>query len=632
MIHFQNGGRLVESLSELPNFGPQKYIYADFETSSGDPKKTSLNPWKNCYFCGIAITTDDAEGAWYVPIGHEDTDWNLPAIPVLEWLQDVFDNSRYWVNHNVKYDAIVAHRSNIRIPEMICTLALAKIIDSDKIIRGGYKLSALSRDWLDEEIDGFESKLKGYLEKCKDYGRVPADIMGAYACQDAMTVRKLWKFEQAMLPPMCQGVWETEQKLTNVLFDMEIAGLHVNPEELQVEQFKLTTQLLAIEEKIHKASGQSMRPHVNDDCFDYLCNMHGLPVLGWTDEGNPSFDKHTLGAYLRHPFVVENELLTTVIGDMLSYRKKNTLLSLFVETFLDLHVDGVIHPSYNQSVRTARMSCKMPNAQQQTGESKELVHPAPGKSFLSADYSQVEFRLIVHYTKTLECIKAYAADPTTDFHQWVADMCGIPRSPAKNINFAIGYGAGKAKVLAMLSSNVELVGDLMAKAKAISPDNVTEAFERLALTRATEVFRKYHATLSGLKLTATRAANAIKNRGYIFNAYGRQRHLPAAIAYRAFNGLIQGTAADLMKERTVAASPRYNEQVRSWGVSQVANVHDELLFEGDPECWRDPAVTTATRQILESPSVSLRVPILVDMGVSDRNWKEASSGDIPVAR
>ena len=99
---------------------------------------------------------------------------------------------------------------------------------------------------------------------------------------------------------------------------------------------------------------------------------------------------------------------TALIKVMQYYRKRNTLLTFFVRPYQEHQVNGLMHPDYNQAVRSGRMSCKRPNAQQLNKEAKEFVLPGEGRAFLSCDYSQVEFRLIVHYTRTIDAINAYA--------------------------------------------------------------------------------------------------------------------------------------------------------------------------------------------------------------------------------
>ncbi len=632
MITFKNGGRLVQSVDELPHLEGAHYLYVDFETTSGSKKLKSLNPWHNCSIAGIAVTANEIGEAWYVPIGHNDEHWNLPKEPVLQWLRDMIKSADHWVNQNVKYDALVGAQVGVEFNSLICTMTLAKIIDSDKIMRGGYSLVALSRDWLGRDISHYEKRVKAFLLGCgksQDYGDVPADMLGEYACEDALTARRLFKYEDEKCPTECRGVWDTEIKLTPVLFDMEMEGLHIDSLECQKQKLVTMTKMLSIEESIDNFTGLAIRPHVNDDCYDLLCNKYGLPVLGWTDESNPSFDKDTLKSYKRHPRVLADENLLQVVDLMLEYRKMNTLLSLFINTFLRLHVDGVLHPTYNQAIRTGRMSCSMPNAQQQSKASKALIHPAPGCSFLSMDYSQIEFRIIVHYIQDAACIEAYRLNPDIDFHAWVAEMCSITRDPAKNVNFAMGFGGGKRRILSMLASNMELVGALMEQVKAETddPDMQETLFLALARRRAETVYNTYHNTLPGLKRTSYRASNRLKQRGHVRNAYGRYRHLPEEFAFRAFNSIVQSSAADVQKERTVATAPRYNSDVRALEITQVANVHDETLFHGPSESIEDPRTRALITTIMEDVAVDFRVPIRVAAGLSNTSWAIASGDD-----
>lgn len=606
MIPFANGGRLVEKSSELPHIISDK-LFLDFETTSGDPKLDSLNPWFHCGIAGTCVTYDDVKEAWYVP---------QQVDPENRWLSETLKRCNSWVNHNIKYDAHVAANAGVTFNcELIDTLTLSKIIDSDRMTSGGYGLTALSQDWLQHDVSPYERRIKAFLNKSKDYGAVPLDIMGEYGCQDVLTTRNLWKHINAKCPDQCRRVWDTEIQLTSVLFDMEQRGLHVDKQELQVKEFQAISKLLEIEERLHDLCQQPIRPHVNGDCFDVLCNQFGLPVLGWTEQKNPSFDKYALASYLRHP-QVEGKI-QTIIELMLKYRKLNTLNSLYIQVFQQFAVSGMIHSTYNQAVRTGRMSCRQPNGQNNSTASKALIHPAPGMTFLSADYSQVEFRLIAHFINNPDIIAAYVADPDTDFHTWVANMCGVPRKPAKNINFAIGYGGGKAMVLSMLASNMDLVGTLME----VAGGNLG-TFQELCERRALNVYNEYHRTLPELRKTTWRAARNLQNRGYVYNAYGRHRHLPQRASFRAFNSVVQSSAADLMKERTVATSPRFNPRIKEAGIHQVASVHDETLFELPED--HDPEIVEYIKATMESPTVEFRVPIRVSVGESPVSWAQTT--------
>jgi hypothetical protein len=155
MIGFaRNNGNMIETGAEFPTL-PNNIdkLYLDFETTSGDSKLDSLNPWHNCKPAGYAFTYDKIPAAWYVP-------WNVPRAS--EYLRMIIARSKEWINHNVKYDAHVFTNNTYvgitDLPILSDTIVGAKLIDSDRGFgRGGYGLDALARDWLKEDISGYES-------------------------------------------------------------------------------------------------------------------------------------------------------------------------------------------------------------------------------------------------------------------------------------------------------------------------------------------------------------------------------------------------------------------------------------------------------------------------------------------
>lgn len=623
------GATLCQDVSELPRLGPTKRLYLDFETSSGSPKLKSTNPWWNCEPCGYAFTADDLPGAWYVP-------WALPG--AREYCADAVTGTAEWCNQNVKYDVQVLLNQGLELPGSValwCTLTQAKIIDSDRGFgRGTYELDSLALDWLKRDMGPAAHQMLSWLSAAntRDYGEVPLDYIAPYGCEDVLATRELRAYIAQRMPAECAGVSATESLLTRVLVDVERRGLRVDKTELKKTELVLMHRMLKAEEEVAAACGFPVRPHVNGDCYELLCSHWGLPVLGVTNKGEPSFDHDALVAYLASPAVVIDPEKKRIIELLLKYRELHTLNSLFVTAWQDLAVEDALghwylHPTFNQAVRTGRMSAKQPNAQQLSEAAKKLVYPRPGYVFVSVDFSQVEFRLIVHVIGNDGCITAYRLDPRTDFHQWVATMCGIPRKPAKNVNFAIGYGAGKRKILGMLAGEESLVRDLMADAGGNA-----ELFRQLAHARALAVYEGYHAKLPELRATAIAAERVARDRGYVKNLYGRRRHLGPKVAHRAFNSWTQSSAADMMKERMVATSHRHWEWARANDVHQVVSVHDEFVFEVPEELAVQPGTVTRIAAEVEAvrPPVPLRVPIKVDAGVSKRSWAEAGSKEARV--
>jgi DNA polymerase-1 len=639
MIEFPGGGCLVETVDELPDLDCVADLYADFETTSFDDRLDALDPWHNCWAAGVAVTADDAPGAWYVPVRHRGGP-NLPVDAVRAWWADVCGGASRWTNHNVKYDAHVSACDMGWLPDwpcgttLRCTLTAAKVLDSDRGFgRGGYDLGALSRDWLGEDISHHEAELRRWLGESKDYGSVPPSVMAPYACQDVMTVRRLAGYLDARTPEECRRVAAMEVDLTSVLLRMERSGMSVDPVELMVAEVQHSQRLLDIDAELHRLTGRSVNPSSPDQLFDLLINQYGLPVLGWTEEdddgnpaGNPSFDKHALALYALHPDAPRD-----VVALVREARKLTQLLGLFVRPYQELALltggSYLLHPSFNQMVRTGRMSCRAPNMQQLSKLAKRLIHPRRGNAFLSLDQSQIEFRVIVHYIQNQRCIDAYRADPDTDFHDLMARTAGIGRDPAKTLNFMMGYGGGKKKAVKAMSVNTDVVGDVAravdeaVAAGRLDPSQRASALERLGRERGEAVYDGYHAALPELKPTSRRAAAVCADRGYVRNVHGRYRRLPADKAHHAFNTLCQGEAADIQKERTVAAA----RACLGTPVEVVGNVHDEVVFEGPAECMRDPRTKAALCWLLETVDTPLRVPLRCAVGYSEQHWAEAST-------
>lgn len=634
MIELDNGGRIVESQSELPRLESVDLLFADFETTSGDDKLSSVNPWHSCEALGLALTIDTVPGAWYVPLRHR-YDWpNVSLDAFAAWWRDLLGKSRRWINHNVKYDAHVSANSlGVVVPEtceLFDTVTHAKIIDSDRGFKGGYGLDALSLAWLGMDISAYEEEIKRWLapSKSSDYGRAACRPMARYSCQDVLTNRPLYKFIEQRRPPECDQVAAMETELTSVLFHLERNGMCVDRDELMLRELEVSSTMLSHDVELCELIGRTINPCSPDDVYDVLCNQYGLPVLGWTEEdedgqpaGNPSFNKHAMKKYLTHPYAPHR-----VVELIAEYRQLSTHRSLFLQKYQELMgPDSRLHSSYNQCVRSGRMSCKDPNSQQLDEKTKELIHPPEGWAFMSADQSQIEFRTIVSYINDVDCIRAYNENPDTDFHEWVAEMCGMKRRPAKTMNFMMAFGGGKKKTVRTMSVDLDVVGGIVGRVDQLVAEGVVaesqrqSAFDRLAVERGEAVYNAYHQALPTLKPTARRASAVCHERGYVFNIYGRRRHLPQEHSHNAFNSLCQSTAADIQKERTVAL----HRALRGTGIEMVANVHDETLLQGPIDVVEDRRMRTCVAWILEHPVKQLRVPLRVSLGTSRLHWREA---------
>jgi len=632
---------LVEHHSELPDLFDVEELFLDVETKREFEHKEygGLYPWAGDTIAGLAITANDLNTVWYVPVRHT-VGVNVDEEEFLGWLRRVIGTAKRWINHNILIDSVFCYfEGAIFYGELVDTLTLSKVHDSDRM---GHSLKPLMRDWLDLATDE-QDRVKAYLDgaKSKSYADVPTDIMGEYSCKDVVGNRLLYRYLQLHLPERVKPIWATEIALTSVLFDMEIEGIRIDPQELLKEKLACLKIMIETAGRLAELTGREFT-NSHPCIYDILINQLGYPILAYKEEkgkptGSPTFDADALELYAIHPLSLADPANKEIIDLILKYRTEAQYKSLYLDSFL-LFRDAVdhIHPTYNQVVRTGRMSCKRPNIQQQNKRSKRLLKPRDGYGFISCDYSQIEFRLIVHFIEDQDAIAAYNSDPNTDFHQWVADMIRIKRTPAKKVNFGMGYGAGKRRVCRELEGNKDIIEEIsykvneMVEAGEITPEQRHETFHTMCQERASEIYEQYHETLPGLKTTAKDCERVCRRRGYVFNPYGRRRHLPSKVAHKAFNTLVQGCAMDIIKERMVALSPRNNAKIREWGIRIVANVHDEVLFEVPLELLHNEEVHQYLVTTLSSPQVNFSVPITTGLGISALNWAEAAGDDSTV--
>jgi DNA polymerase-1 len=631
--------KMITSVGELPAITP-KDLFLDVETTSADPKEFGTYPWRGDRMCGFSFTWDDHPVVYYIPLRHQHSNVDLEG--VIRWLDDILSKTGDWVNHNIKFDAIFLAADGIDVVDksvrLVDTLTMAKTYDTD---RTNFGLKNLCRDWLNLPMDE-ELEIKAYLKeiKSKSYGELPPDMCGRYACMDVIGNRKLYRRLQAEQPAEYVKFWETEIRLTKTLLWTELKGFQMDLLGIKKEAYHTLKKTIDLSSKLSDISGREFS-NSSAWVYDVLINQLGLPVLARNEKtGNPTFNKKALKTYLGFPQVAVSQSTTELIKTLETYRKESQYKSLFLDPFQELgQYDNRIHPVYNQLLRTSRMSCRGPNIQQQNSRSKLLFRPEPGRCFISCDYSQIEFRIIAHYSQDADVIRAYNEDPDTDFHTLTATFIYSitldqvkkkHRSPAKTMNFGMGFGMGRAKAVRNVATDsmiIDEINDILDDNNVRDPKERAKLFEVMSSERANMVFNTYHERMPGIRRTSSSAAETARARGYVFNAYGRRRHLPVKACFKAFNSVVQGTAMDIIKERMVATSHVYDPWFRGNDIRIVANVHDEILYDAPVELMLDTAVHTEICNRLESPSVTFRVPIRVGLGVSKNSWAEAAGED-----
>lgn len=595
---------LIQDVTELPDWRNTQRLFFDVETTSREDKIASVNPWHNCALLGLAVLRDDDPKPLYIPLRHRGPNslGNVPINAALAWLQRTLDGTENWINHNINYDRHVCANEGVHFNgTCVDTLTLCKLSPNEE--RFAYDLDKIMQDWFYHDISTYEEDMKLHLGKgIKDYGLIPIDKMTQYAAVDVLSVRKIYNGITKTMPAECARVVSLEQEVTPILFDIEREGMTLDSSLLDKHYRAYPVYLAAIQRECEKLTGfVDFRPHTNADCKSLLCEEWGLPVLEFTDKGRPSFGSDTILAYK-----AMDPGRTDVYDWIIKYKELHKLYTSFTVSYQEKKVGNRIHCSYNQAVRTGRLSCRQPNMQQLSPAAKAYIVPSSSdRCIVDIDFSQIEFRLIAHYIKASKIIEEYNKNTDADYHDIVAEMCSIERYPAKRINFMLGYGGGRGKCIEILASIPSIIGELKNK----------EAIE----ARANDVYKRYHKMVPTLKPTTYNASAVMRQRGYVRTLLGRRRYLPKRAHFKAFNTIIQGSAADLFKAALVRVAQYCSVRTE---VKLIGCVHDSFVFDM-PKDSAQEHTHQLINLIAELPKdVTLRVPLRADAKASDKNWKE----------
>ncbi len=623
--------KIVQSLSDLPNIAGARRVFCDVETTSGRGSDVGSSAYRGHKIAGTAFTFDDCPTAFYLPVRHNPTSelfavnyHNIDADIVSRFLSDLLCKGREWVNHGIKFDYHFLKNDgvDIKVDSLVCSLTMAKLVDMQKK-QDGYDLKNLGLEWCGIKPESRdEVKLELKRRDTGNYADIDIEILGEYAGCDVLTNRTLFNEIIRRKYEGIDRVWDLEIATTRMLVNVERRGVLLDMDGISKARETTEVKIAQYQNELRRLGFGGFNPSSSDSIQDYVIDVLKLPIMGYTDRGQPSMNYDALMRYKELPVVRDSERLTKFFEIMVDYRDRSQFLSLYMNGWME-HVgkDNRIHPFYNQIVRTGRMSCSDPNIQQLAGEAKNYVIPGEGCGFNRRDYSQIEYRVIAELTGDQRIIQAYQQNPKQDFHQFVADLCGIERSPAKNVNFGISFGMGEKGLLVQLA---RLLGSAEAGANA----------ER--------ILRTYHETFPRIKERSQWAKNLARKRanwqageyGYIQTLYGRRRglqfwpygtdrHIGEDETRKAFNTAVQGTAADMMKEAAVKLDN--DPLLQSAGVELIAIVHDEPLMIQPEETLGDPEINQRIDDCMTKPSIKLSVPIMVGGGRSVKSWKAAAA-------
>lgn len=615
---------ILDDPSKFPNLPPDVPLIVDVETTSFDDNQAALRPFNGHRVAGYAFCTLDGKDAWYLPIRHRnDPTENCDFCKAQQFIASLLGSGRNIVNHNIKFDMRFWHQDGLSVKGNVSdTMALARLCDNDLF---SYSLASLSGG---KKLDLPHSYCK---EKgTKDYGRVPVAIMARYAAtdenSDVRLTAKLYSQLLQKLPDSSKGVWDIEVRLTKQLARSEISGIPVDQAALKEEYIRSLRRMVEIQGTISVQVGRQVDLNRQADLNWLLMEKLGIKAKSFTKTGRPQWNATTLKA--------TNDPTCSMVAE---YSHLVHFSGTYCQGWLErLGDDGLLHPNFRQAgTRTGRMSCGDPNFQNVPAEAEIFVTPFPGDVILGWDFSQIEYRVFAHYANDQRIIDMYSKDRTTDFHQGLANLLGVDRQFAKSLNFAFLYGMGKQKLLRLIAGICALKAeDLNMKEKLrsfLSGGGGASADKAAALNIdeftdiATNIYDQYHRQVPTIRQLQRRVADAIVGRGWLRNFMGRVYRIDQKGIHRGVNYLIQGSCADIFKERLATVMEKFPD------LKLLTNVHDACYFsvkrEIAEELFRqvDPVLTDVS---------GLRVPLMVEGKASSKNWGtvvKVKDGDVSSA-
>lgn len=588
--------RLVTRLESSPA------LTLDTETTHTDPRRAEL--------VGIALT-DAPERGYYIPIAAPPGDPQLPLETVLDALVPLLDDAgRPKYGHNLKYDLTVLQRAGARLKGLAFDTMVAEWLINPASKNLGLKNLAWAR--LKQQMTPI-TDLIGKGKEQITMRQVPVAQVAPYACADVDITHRLVTLLEAELKE--KHLWplftQVEMPLMPVLAAMEMAGVRLDVALLKRMSDELAGRLSELEARIQEMVGYSFNVNSTQQLSDALFKTLGLPTQGLrrTQSGHFSTAAGVLERLRgKHP----------VIDLILEQRELAKLKSTYVDALPALvnPRTGRLHTSYNQTgTVTGRLSSSAPNLQNipirtVLGRQVRRAFIAdPGWKLVSADYSQVELRVMAHVSGDEGLLGAFARGE--DIHaSTAAAILGVSleevtpemRRLAKTVNFGLSYGQtayGLAQATGLTQAEAE--------------DFIKTYFER---------FPKVREYIDRTKALATR-------QGYVETLLGRRRYFPElqpgsraphsvrqAAERMAINAPIQGTAADIIKIAMIRLHRALQE--RGLRARMILQVHDELVVEApDGEV---PTVAPLMRKIMEN-AFKLKAPLRADLKVG-QNWEE----------
>ena len=596
-----------------------KEIAIDLETRDEGINSGRGAGWatKKGEIIGFAVATEGWEG--YYPFGHFGGG-NLIKEQVLNYMHDVCKLPCTKIFHNAQYDVgwLQAYGIDVKGP-IVDTMIAGALIDENRYT---YKLNALAKDYLGElkaETDLREAAKAHGVDPKGEMWMLPAEHVGYYAEQDARLTYLLWqRFKHEIASQSLETIWDLESKLLPILIKMRMKGIRVDTEKASILQKDFSSKEKTILLKIKKLVGKDIdiwNARQIGFAFDKLDIEYPKTIK--TQE--PSFTQNWLS---NNPHEISKLIVQA--------REVNKFHNTFLNSIMKFAHKGRIHAEINQlrsdsgGTVSGRLSMSSPNLQQLPARNKEfgplirgLFLPEEGCKWGSFDYSQQEPRLVVHYAASIgegyqgsqELVEAYA-NADADFHQTVADICGIERKQAKTIGLGLMYGMGKNKLANMLGLEFVEAKNLIDQYNQKVPfvkllsDRCMKKAESEGIIR-TKLGRKCRFNMWQPRDFGIYNPETFENASAKYGSHNIKR----AFTYKALNRLIQGSAADQTKQAVVSC--------HELGFTPLLQIHDELCFNIESQEQVDKIV----REM--EGCVKLKVPSVIDIALG-KDFGEAT--------
>ena len=589
----------IDDLSMIENLIHESKCFAfDTETTSIDSLEAEL--------VGVSFSFE-ANSGYYLPIAHQEKT-AISRDEALRWLKQIIEASQDKViGQNLKYDLQVLRNHQINIKKFYAdTMLMSYSINSTA---SRHNLDALAEYYLNIKTIKFEDVMGKGKNKLKNFSEVPIKEATNYAAEDADITLQLYRtFETKIDDKTTKMLQEIEYPMIFVLMEMEATGALIDIKHLNSLSNNFGSKLINLVQKIHKHSGVVFNIDSPKQLSEVLFDKMGIEAKGLkkTSSGYYSTSESVL-----QKLADENE----IIKDILEYRTLAKLKSTYTDKLSEIcDLGSRVHTSYHQAVTsTGRLSSSDPNLQNIPIRTKDGIvireaFIAPqGKKLLAIDYSQIELRLMAHYSNDEIMVKSF--NNNEDIHKRTAsEIFGVDiqdvdddmRRKAKTINFGLLYGMS-----------------------AFGLSN------QLSVTRAeADIFlESYFDRYSGVSAFMKNIVEDAKGKKYVETLHGRKIHVPniessnylmrQASERAAINGPLQGSAADIIKIAMIKIAEwiEGNDQE----IKMILQVHDELIFEV-PDSYGEENIEPIIK--LMEQSTEINVPLKAEYGFGS-NWREA---------